>query len=421
MDIHHLGTFDVENYGDLLYPIVLCHLLLTRDPSLRIRQYSLLPGEAPHGAGFETHAIRDLFLNSPGEPLRLVIGGGDILRTDWNNLARHYGRHSRITRGWLRHSIGTAGLFGYRMRQRLPRQDAADFYARRFKARWMDYPAAGPFLITPEALPSSTVVHYVSCGVPHLFRAVDEDAVKQALDGGRSIYLRDQQSAEKLRTTGVSCKIHVAPDLAVLLSDQFDHATEALRGRQILSKMGLLGDRPVLCFQSQPYPGFSTEEINDQLQRYRERAGADVVLLPLGYCHGDHEFLQRLAAQSGGTCKYAPVDSIFDAISIIAASDVFVGTSLHGNITAFSYGIPHLLGPLPVDKAEGFLQVTNLPPQLKLDSWREIDDKLDLVRDLGRPFFLERARAAKSQVRKVLDDVFENLLEPGLPLSASCA
>lgn len=32
--ISQLGTFDVENYGDLLYPIVLRHLLQKRDASL---------------------------------------------------------------------------------------------------------------------------------------------------------------------------------------------------------------------------------------------------------------------------------------------------------------------------------------------------------------------------------------------------
>ena len=416
MDINHLGTFDVENYGDLLYPILLRYLLQTRDPNLKVRQYSLLPGEAPHGAGFETHAIRNLFLMPQGVPRKLVIGGGDILRTDWDNLARHYCRHSRISPGSLRHSIGAAGLVGYRLRQRLPRKDPSSFYARRFKKRWMDYPAAGPFLINPADLPSQSVAYYVSCGVPHAFAAPEADAVKQTLESARSIYLRDEQSAEKLRKTGVGCKIHVAPDLAVVLSDQFDHATEARRGHEILSKIGLRGERPVLCFQSQPYPGFNGDEIVAQLQRYRVRTGADVVVLPLGYCHGDHEFLKRLSAQSGGICKYVAVESIFDMISIIAASDVFVGTSLHGNITAFSYGIPHLFGPLPVDKVEGFLQVTDLPPQLKLSSWREINDKLDMLRDLGRPFFLDRARNAKSLVHRVLDDVFDSLL---LPLSPS--
>ena len=66
--IGHLGTFDVENYGDLLYPIVLRRLLTTED----VQQYSLLPG-------VEIEPIRSLFQHGYEAPRTLVIGGGDRL------------------------------------------------------------------------------------------------------------------------------------------------------------------------------------------------------------------------------------------------------------------------------------------------------------------------------------------------------
>jgi hypothetical protein len=135
------------------------------------------------------------------------------------------------------------------------------------------------------------------------------------------------------------------------------------------------------------------------------------VLLPLGYCHGDHEFLQSLSRRSNGALKYADTDSVFDMLSIIAAADVFAGTSLHGNITAFSFGIPHLFGPLPVAKAEGFLNVTQLPAELKLQSWRELNDKIDFALGLGPKFFGERAREAKATVKRVVDQLRHDLLK----------
>jgi hypothetical protein len=408
--IGHLGTFDVENYGDLLYPLVFRYLLQRRDPSLRVRQYSLLPGDAPQEIGFETCPTRSLFEAAGAEPRTLVVGGGDILRTDWDLIARHYGRNSRVSYGGLRHSIGTVGLFCYFLRKNLLRLDAGSFYADRFRARWMNYPAAGPFLINPEDLPRGGVVSYISCGVPHDFAAAERDRVKRTFDRARSIYLRDEQSAEKLRRAGVLHQIRVAPDLTVTLSDQFDHADQARRGREILSRLGMTGGRPVLCFQSKPYPGFSEEEIVRQLKRYKERACSDVILLPTGYCHGDHEFLQSLSKQSGGALKYAGVYSVFDVMAIIAASDLFVGTSLHGNITAFSFGIPHLFGPLPVAKAEGFLSVMNLPPELKLRSWGEMNDKLDLIEARGRNSFAGSVREAKARVYEAVDELLEDLL-----------
>ena len=102
--------------------------------------------------------------------------------------------------------------------------------------------------------------------------------------------------------------------------------------------------------------------------------------------------------------------SVFDALSVIAASGMFVGTSMYGNVTAFSFGIPHLHGPLPVDKTEGFLRSANLPPSLKLGSWAELGDGMELAAGLGPDFFAARAREAKSKVLRVVAELLDALL-----------
>lgn len=403
--IGQLGTFDVENYGDLLYPIVFRHLLKTKDPNLQVKYYSPLPGAGPNEAGFETESIRSLFQNGHAAPRTLVIGGGDILRTDWDLVARHYGRSSRLSQKRLRHAIGTEAALGYTLSKKLPRVERGRFFAKRFRKRWLDYPAAGPFLIHPQALPKQTTVAYVSCGVPHEFSSDQVDEVRETLEHASLIALRDEQSAEKLVAAGINCELRVAPDLIVTLSDQFDRKELIGRARKILSHLGVREDHPILCFQSQPYPGFLESDILRELRCYKERRNVEVVALPLGYCHGDHEFLKSLAKQSNGVVKYAGVYSIFDMLAIIAASDLFVGTSLHGNITAFSFGIPHVFGPLPVAKAEGFLKVTNLPVELKMHSWKELNDKIDEATMLSSDFFLNKAHEAKARVYEVVDEL----------------
>src|SRR6185312_8401719 len=97
----------------------------------------------------------------------------------------------------------------------------------------------------------------------------------------------------------------------------FDRETLRGRAHRILARHGVSEGRPFLCLQSQPYPGFLEDEILHELKRYKERRDIDVVALPLGYCHGDHEFLQSLAQRSGGVVKYADVHSIFDMLAII--------------------------------------------------------------------------------------------------------
>jgi hypothetical protein len=415
--ISHLGTFDVENYGDLLYPSIFSHLL-KKDASLKVHHYSPLPVKAPQEAGFETDSITTLFAPS-ARAHTIVIGGGDLLRADWNTFASHYSTNSNGSYNSLRLSIGPLNAFNYLLRTKIPRAEPAAFFTRRFRDRRLNYSATGPFLIDSNKLPRGSVISYLSCGVPHEFTATERESVKRIFNQAGFIYLRDEQSAEKLRRAGVEREIHVAPDLAITLSDQFDKETQIRRGRKILSRIGIESESSILCFQCKPYPGFSEEEIVRELKRYQERINSAVVLLPIGHCHGDAQFLQSLARRSGGSLKYADVYSIADILSVIAASDLFVGTSLHGNITAASYGIRHLLGPLPVDKAAGFLDVMNLPPELKLRSWTEMNDKIDFAVELPREFFSERAAMAKRKVYRVVDELLHHILCEPLRSSAS--
>lgn len=408
--ISQLGTFDVENYGDLLYPLVFRHVVREREAGLDVRAYSPLPGRAPQCAGFVTRPVRELFEAGPEAESRLVVGGGDILRTDAEVVAAHYGRAYRGRPGRAARSLGAAGSVGYLLLKGLPAPRAADFRARQFRRRWMGYPAAGPFIIDPGRLRAGGAVCYLSCGVPHDFAPAERAEVARAFERARFVYLRDEQSAEKLRRCGVRRETHVAPDLVVALSELFDRAEQAARGRALLAKLGVSPGSPVVCFQSQPYPGFSVEEIARQLERYRRPAGAEVVLLPLGFCHGDQDFIRLVAAASGGAFKYVDAYSVFDAVSVIAASELFVGTSLHGNITAFSFGIPHLLGPLPVDKAEGFLRAASLPPSLKLGSWAGLGAGMESAAGLGPDFFAARAREAKAKVLRVVGELLDALL-----------
>jgi len=255
------------------------------------------------------------------------------------------------------------------------------------------------------------VVAYASCGVPHEFSAGESEAVKRVLDGASYIWLRDEQSAAKLRRAGVCQELHVAPDVAVVLSDYFNREELVKRGRKILSQIGIDVNKTVTCFQSQPYPGFSEDEIVAVLMDHKKRSDAEIVLLPLAYCHGDHEFLERLAQRAQGKLKYCDVDTVFDMMAVIAACDLFIGTGLHGNITAFSFGIPHLFGPLPVAKIEGFLAVAKLPPELKLQCWRELPEAIDFARSLGDDFLAARAREAKAAVHGEVDQLLPDLVK----------
>jgi polysaccharide pyruvyl transferase WcaK-like protein len=163
----------------------------------------------------------------------------------------------------------------------------------------------------------------------------------------------------------------------------------------------------VLGFQCAPQSEGNYAEIAKQITQYSQQSGCEVALVPIGYCHDDDKALKRLSAVSNGAFKYVGVRSVEDMLSALAACDMFLGTSMHANITAFSFGIPHLVGPLPYDKMGGFIDITGLDPALYLNTWSEAADRLKWVEELGAGYFEERAVSAKRSVHKTFDQLVQ--------------
>ncbi len=384
-------TCDVENYGDLLYPIMFRHMMQSRQHTGEIKSYGFLDGAAPAQAGYEVDSISGVLNEHTAQLTALVIGGGDILRTDKNKIASHYEslyRQRVLKSPW------------YRIRKRLfGESDLIKTFVHKFMADR----SIGPLILDAKDYPALGLVAYCSCGVPFEFKEQEKAAVAQAFNHADFIYVRDHQSAEKLQRAGVMQNIEVAPDLIVTLSDFYERTAEAKRGRAILYSYGVDTSKRVLGFQCGPQSASDYAEIAKQIAHYSQQSGCEVALVPVGYCHNDDKALQRLAAVSQGAFKYVGVRSVQDMISVLAACGIFMGTSMHANITAFSFGIPHLVGPRAADKLGGFLDITGLDPGLGLNTWSEAAVRLQWVEELGARYFEGKAVLAKGSVHKTFD------------------
>jgi hypothetical protein len=387
-------TCDVENYGDILYPICLNKILLANNSTVEPKAFSFIEGAALGDAGYNVSQIQKV-LNNQEAISSLIIGGGDIIRSDKFMLASHYVslyrhiRHETILQKIMEKIFGIPDL------------------VLEFIEKYMNYEASGPFIIDKNHFNHLNEVIYCSCGVPFEFPDQVKSSVTNAFNNASFIYLRDEQSKQKLINVGVTNKIHVAPDLICTISDFFDFNTHKKNGLEILYAHGLQDGKDFLCFQANPTCRSSIDEIITQLTKIKAERNLEIVLLPIGYCHDDDVILKEINDQSNNQFIYANVHSIYDMLSIITASSVFIGTSMHGNITAFSYGIPHLVAPINVDKMRGFLDVCNLSNNLLLDSWKEMAEKLDFLDTLERDYFSSRAIIAKDKIYKVTDNIFK--------------
>ena len=122
-----LGTFDVENYGDLLYPFLLDRMLLRRNEQREVRGFSLTRGSPVRGSNCHTRPVRELFSGRSGSAYTLITGGGEILRCDWDLVASHYRGRSLVRR--VREALSKGPRF-LRFRLGGPERDDARFRQR---------------------------------------------------------------------------------------------------------------------------------------------------------------------------------------------------------------------------------------------------------------------------------------------------
>jgi len=103
------------------------------------------------------------------------------------------------------------------------------------------------------------------------------------------------------------------------------------------------------------------------------------VFLPIGPCHGDKEYARLVA----GMMENKPV--IVETLSLkifaqyISNSAFYLGSSMHGFITALAYGVKAglVLKPSPMAKFQGVLDFAKLPSSVISKSWLDASAQLD--------------------------------------------
>jgi BirA family biotin operon repressor/biotin-[acetyl-CoA-carboxylase] ligase len=337
------GTFDVDNYGDLLLAHIGSRELSTRLPGAVVRPYS--PFGWFHPVGFEGVDLPEpLGVWSPERAVRLaseldcvVIGGGDLIHTEVESLAHAY------------------GIDPTEMRSRDPSRFFIDGLGTELE----------------RELP----VVWSAVGVPADLTGEVGNRVRSAARDRPYLAVRDDISRLRLERAGVEGAIEVVPDPAVLLPrtfppDRLEPALEHLVRMDWFPRAG-----PAVAVQANglmvPWVPALTEAIRSVFGSER----VSVVTLEIGPCHGDGEFAHALHGALEGSMPVYHVPGTARLEHIAAAiwgAAAFIGSSLHGSITAFAYGRPYvMLHGVGLSKIEGFAalvegsdQVARMPEEL---------------------------------------------------------
>lgn len=311
-----IGAYDRFNYGDLLFPVVLDYVA-DRMSLPRPRHFSVTDSDMTRFGGEQTGALvgRDSVLDQAlrtGHP-GVILGGGEVLGATWGQAAASLlpfpldltllGIRKFVSQR-LFDSIGKAGLRGSWPTPYVPSE-----------------PVAARNLLVTNAIGASSL---------ELLDATTKSAVVAPLLSAAFVSVRDSKGQALLAREGVSSVL--APDSVAILG--------RIRPSRPRTREG------VLTFQCSRAWLRSRRAATARSLAALSGGFSTIRLLPIGLAggHADQRALQTLrqdlVSLKVANVELVDVSRVWDVADAIAESDVFVGTSLHGSITAMAYGVP---------------------------------------------------------------------------------
>jgi lipopolysaccharide transport system ATP-binding protein len=283
------GTFDVKNYGDLLFPLIAAAALEQRDPRIQVVPFSV-NGRSEPSWPFHVHSMQEM-MASISSLSAMLIGGGQIVRFDKS------------------YPVST------------PEN--------------IDLPFA--YWLTPAVLAAMigkpVIWNAVGASVGWLHSAWHDALIRQVFAASYFIGVRDAVSRDDLAELAPDASIHLLPDTAFGLSRLWPLAEESAEFTNWRRALGLEGR--YVAIQASAAVGKHSSMVESLLE---SMGNINAVVLPVCWCHGDRlEILSTLKGKVFFSREWPGPRLISE---IIGRSELIVASSLHACITALSYGVP---------------------------------------------------------------------------------
>ena len=319
------GTFDVDNFGDLLFPYIL---------DKKIGSHGRIVPVSPEGIRTQyIDAIPASPVSLNGKPLLIIIGGGNIITRQLKHLSEH--PTWRFDTDLAALSIWIGPLF-QALRLRVP--------------LFWNMPG---FLGQLE------------------FTGPLKDAINRWINESSTypVRLRDQSSA---RAFGKFYEgpIEVYPDSAFSLIDILPKEVLVKHLRFVRQKYSIFGSY-LICHIKADYVDINYEEIARVIAEIAHVQDLAVVLLPLAPCHGDIKAVHCVAEFLGS--RHILIEDAFslkDTTTLLACASLTITSSYHAAIVCSQYESNfHVVAPRVLDKFDDLERSLGFS---RLESWSEL-------------------------------------------------
>ena len=345
--IAHFGTFDVDNYGDLLFP----HLAEFRLPHYNWEHISPTSNQTVF---IDSKPIKS-FDNARNSKFKaVVIGGGNILHFLPNKNTVY-----RNKKGFAYADLWI-GASKIAMEQRIP-------YV---------FNAPGISKVITNSLHKKIAFS--------TFKYSNYVSFRERLSNEIAQRCSNHKTDKKFIS-------HIIPDTAFDI-DRMWPTVKDQDSKYICVNLNKRYHKPIKI------TAIRLDEISIELKM-------PIKFIIIGDCHGDKAFTEKVSNNMKTNHKIIESNGLKKIAHTIGQSSYFFGSSMHGFITALSYGVPSflVLNKSPLHKFKGLLEITNLNQNIICDSFCEVQQSINF------PAILKRE--VKQKIQFELDNHWEKIDE----------
>jgi len=336
-----IGAFDRFNYGDLLFPLVIEEQLNTYGKPFDASYFGIVSSDLRALGGKPTKDIRDFYneCNRHSGHTSIIVAGGEAVAVTWSSLLLSLNKTFKRTR---------------RFHDRLNKVFDLNALAKRILHGQTEL----PFVFTRSDFKGVDHVVFNSLGGSELNPAIF-DRYPRLRDRLRQVdyfAVRDEATQNNLKAQDVETVLY--PDSAILMSKFYPRSVLINRISPPIADYVHKNQGNYLFFQIKNNHAKTNEaRIAEQLDAIAAHyPDVRLCLCPIGKAlnHDDHLALRRIAPLLKHPSTLFEEVSIWDIMCLISHAKAYMGTSLHGAITAMSYAVPYV--GVVVPKLNSYLQ-----------------------------------------------------------------
>lgn len=375
-----IGAFDRYNYGDNLMPI-LFEMFLNKFYSSVSVNYDIIysaitDSDLSRYKAKKTVSMRQVFNDKKNFPYAVISIGGEVLCASSSTLFLH------MDNSYLNKKIVVA-------LRKAKLKIVADLFCKSLYRLPWEYT-----YIPPKAGKTLTALNTIGGSLNKMNTSLRINKITDRLSDADYFSARDTRI---LKSSIVATYPEILPDSAIVMADL---VSDEFLMKESSSLVNSLKNKEYLCFQVSPMKSdASAEEWAKILKKISEKYSLDIVLCPIGYAngHNDVDMLREINDKSSQSFKLLYDLNLWEIMSVIRNSKIFLGTSLHGAITALSFAVPHIgLNP-KIDKLDSFIEKWGFDASKRCYSSYEILDVIESVINMSG----EEFSAHCSQLRQL--------------------